>query len=350
MLDLTRPPPDRPASATRRIELHSRITVDPKTGYSPELKARVEAEIARARTFEPLAAAASQPARKLRRKDVSPMRCYTTQPPARDYVLPGLPRGKVGSIVSPGGLGKSMIALLMSHCIAGGLDLLGLGNLTKGKVAYLSGEDGEDIMHERLHSIGARLNVVDREECDKNFSPIDLTESDPDLMDVLNPEGGFVQELEQIAGENRLLFLDTLRSFHRAKENDDEKMAELVGHFRAIAARTKCAIVFLHHSNKALAVSGQGDLQQAARGSSVLTDNVRWQGYLVGMTTEESKKLSLSAGGQPIGEDGRTYYVRFGLSKINYGAPLDEIWYRRGMGGVLEPVKLCATVSPESVT
>jgi len=91
-----------------------------------------------------------------------------------------------------------------------------------------------------------------------------LTESDPDLMDVLNPEGGFVQELEQIAGENRLLFLDTLRSFHRAKENDDEKMAELVGHFRAIAARTKCAIVFLHHSNKALAVSGQGDLQQAA--------------------------------------------------------------------------------------
>ena len=43
------------------------ITIDPKTGYSPELKARVEAEIARGKTFEPLAAAASQPARKLRR-------------------------------------------------------------------------------------------------------------------------------------------------------------------------------------------------------------------------------------------------------------------------------------------
>ena len=51
MLDLTRPPPDCPASATRRVELHSRITVDPKTGYSPELKARVEAEIARGKTF-----------------------------------------------------------------------------------------------------------------------------------------------------------------------------------------------------------------------------------------------------------------------------------------------------------
>ena len=37
------------------------ITIDPKTGYSPELKARVEAEIARGKTFEPLAAAASQP-------------------------------------------------------------------------------------------------------------------------------------------------------------------------------------------------------------------------------------------------------------------------------------------------
>jgi len=318
------------------------ITVDPKTGYSPELKARVEAAIARGKTFGPLAPVVKP---QLRMKNVRPLTCYETPPPARDYVLPGLPRGKVGSIVSPGGLGKSMIALLMGHCIAGGLDLLGLGNLAKGKVAYLSGEDGEDIMHERLHSIGARLNVVDREECDKNFNPIDLTENEPELINLLDPESEFIKALEQIASENRLVFLDTLRSFHSGAENDDKEMSVLIGHFRAIAARTKCAIVFLHHSNKALAVSGQGDLQQAARGSSVLTDNVRWQGYLVGMTTEESKKLSLSAGGQPIGEDDRSYYVRFGLSKINYGMAPAEVWYRRGMGGVLEPVKLCATVS-----
>jgi len=81
------------------------ITVDPKTGYSPELKARVEAEIARAKTFEPLAAA--DPDADLAwlvsdKDDVDVGYRFETPPPDLDFVWPGFLAGSVGALVAPG--------------------------------------------------------------------------------------------------------------------------------------------------------------------------------------------------------------------------------------------------------
>ena len=263
------------------------------------------------------------------------LECYETEPKSRDYVLPGMTPGTVGSIVSPGGQGKSILALMLAHLIAGGVDLLDFGTFPMGRVVYLSAEDSKDIIHERLYHIGSKLDTRQRESCSEWIYAEDLTKVTPDLI---NGElaGEWRKEVERLAGESRLLILDTLRSFHSADENNSQTMAVLIGHLRAIAARTECAIIFLHHSSKALAVSGQGDLQQASRGSSVLTDNIRWQSYLAGMTNEESEKLS-ETDGLPIRED-KGYYVKFGISKQNYGSPFPERWFKRGKGGILEPV------------
>jgi len=58
------------------------------------------------------------------------------------------------------------------------------------------------------------------------------------------------------------------------------------------------------------------------------------------MTNTEAKSLSASASGrEPIG-DRRGFYIRFGVSKQNYGSPLADQWYERGDGGILLPVKL----------
>jgi len=267
------------------------------------------------------------------------LKCYQTEPQPRDYVLPGMMPGTVGSIVSPGGQGKSILALMLAHLVAGGTDLLNLGTFPTGRVIYLSAEDSEDIIHERLHCIGSKLDTGQREKCSRWIHAEDLTKITPDLINgELAKE--WRKEVERLASQSRLLLLDTLRSFHSADENNSQAMAVLIGHLRAIAARTGCSIIFLHHSSKALAVNGQGDLQQASRGSSVLTDNIRWQAYLAGMTNEESEKLA-DYDGQPIAED-RGYYVRFGISKQNYGSPFTEKWFRRGKGGILEPVSLSA--------
>lgn len=266
------------------------------------------------------------------------MRCYSIAPKPREYVLPGLIPGTVGSIVSPGGQGKSMLALMLAHHVAGGVDLLDFGKFHTGPVAYLSAEDSEDILHERLHELGTRMDEDQREACAAALTVDDLTKQTPDLLNGDHAEK-WRKAVEDLAQNSRLLFLDTLRSFHSGDENDSRAMAVLIGHIRAIAARTGCAVVFLHHTSKSLAVSGQGDLQQASRGSSVLTDNIRWQAYLAGMTEEESKRLTVRQDGQPIGEE-KGYFVRFGISKQNYGAPFNEKWFQRGKGGILEPVTL----------
>lgn len=262
------------------------------------------------------------------------MGCYSTLPKPREYVLPGLLPGIVGSLVSPGGAGKSFLALTLAHCVAGRLDLLGLGSFHQGRVVYLSAEDGGDILHERLHAIGGKLSQEQREACAENLVIEDLTKHTPDLL-APPQQGGdsWLAAVERLATGSRLLFLDTLRSFHGGDENDGNQMAILVGHIRAMAARTGCAIVFLHHASKAAAMAGQGDVQQASRGSSVLTDNIRWQTYLVGMTPDEAKTYGVE-------ESQRSYFVRFGISKQNYGSPLAERWFRKGPDGVPEPATL----------
>ncbi len=139
--------------------------------------------------------------------------------------------------------------------------------------------------------------------------------------------------LKRAAEGRRLMVLDTLRRFHIEEENASGPMAQVIGHMEAIAADTGCSIVFLHHSNKGAAMMGAGDQQQASRGSSVLVDNIRWQSYLSGMTQAEAEEWS-------VDRSQRGYFVRFGVSKANYGAPFQECWFRRHEGGILKPAVL----------
>lgn len=96
---------------------------------------------------------------------------------------------------------------------------------------------------------------------------------------------------------------------------------------------TGCSIVFLHHASKGAAMMGAGDQQKASRGSSVLVDNIRWQSYLSGMTADEAEEWG-------VDDSQRPYFVRYGVSKANYGAPFKDRWFRRHEGGVLKPAVL----------
>ncbi len=69
------------------------------------------------------------------------------------------------------------------------------------------------------------------------------------------------------------------------------------------------------------------------RSSSVLVDNIRWQSYLSSMTSAEAEEWG-------VDDDQRRFFVRFGVSKANYGAPFADRWFRRHDGGVLKPAVL----------
>ena len=256
------------------------------------------------------------------------MAAFTELPQPIDYVLPNMVAGTVGALVSPGGAGKSMLILQLAAQIAGGPDLLDVGEFPTGLVVYLPAEDPPTAIHHRLHALGVHLTVEQRQTVAGGLLIEPLIGKCPNIMAL-----GWFDALKRAAEGRRLMILDTLRRFHIEEENASGPMAQVIGCMEAIAADTGCAIVFLHHVNKGATMAGAGDQQQASRGSSVLVDNIRWQSYLSGMTQAEAEEWG-------VDEGQRGYFVRYGVSKANYGAPFQECWFRRHEGGVLKPAVL----------
>jgi len=256
------------------------------------------------------------------------MAAFTEPPQPIDYVLPNMVAGTVGALVSPGGAGKSMLILQLAAQIAGGPDLLEVGELPTGAVVYLPAEDPPAAIHHRLHALGAHIPAEQRQAVADGLLIEPLIGKCPNIMAC-----DWFDYLTRIAEGRRLMVLDTLRRFHIEEENASGPMAQVIGCMEAIAADTGCAIVFLHHASKGAAMAGAGDQQQASRGSSVLVDNIRWQSYLSGMTQAEAEEWG-------VDEGQRGFFVRYGVSKANYGAPFQECWFRRHEGGVLKPAVL----------
>jgi RecA-family ATPase len=255
-------------------------------------------------------------------------------PKPLDFVLPGLKSGTVGAIVSPGATGKTMLALQAAVTVASGTDTLNLAALgwtpTTGRVLFLSGEDPDDVLAERVHHIGQRLSPEQREALFDRLAIAPLMGYGPNLMST-----PWQDWLATETANTRLIVIDTLRRFHRLDENDGGQMAGLLAYLEQICRENSTTILFLHHTSKAGALS---DAQQASRGSSVLTDNARFQANLVTMTPNQAEEWG-------VDESCRRHFVRLSFAKINYSAPIRDYWFRRREGGVLEPAMLDRPIS-----
>lgn len=253
------------------------------------------------------------------------------EPAPLDFVLPGYVSGSVGSIVAAGATGKTMLALQIAVHVSGGEDTLALEGVagwkpTSGRVLYLSGEDPADVIAGRIHAIGTYMPDADaRARTAENLRIAPLVGYGARI-----DQGIWRAWIEKEATDARLVVIDTLRRFHGQDENDGGAMAELLAHLEHICRASRASIVFLHHVSKASALNGGAGEQQASRGSSVLTDNVRWQSNLATMSEKEAK-----AAGVP--DDVRRRFVRLGFPKMNYGPPVADLWFQRERGGVLRP-------------
>ena len=88
-----------------------------------------------------------------------------------------------------------------------------------------------------------------------------------------------------------------------------------------------------HHSNKGGQQHGAGGNQSSARGSSALTDGVRWQMNMWKMSKEEAQEMH-------VPDDVRWKYVALTMAKAN-NIPMDTVtWLERGEGGVLGPASV----------
>ncbi|HBN8277938.1 TPA: AAA family ATPase [Pseudomonas aeruginosa] len=264
---------------------------------------------------------------------------FENPPPDLDFIWPGFLAGTVGALVAPGATGKSFwtleAAMAIACSVAGG-DVVNLRPQHTGRVVYLAGEDPETALIRRVHAIGQHLNPSAREAIAENLVLLPIMGAMLNIMD----ERSRTRVIEFCTGA-RLIVLDTLSRIHSLDENSNGDMARLIATLEHIAASTGASVLYLHHVSKGSAREGLSDQQQAARGASALIDNARWCGFVTRMTEDEARHLSdRTYDRQPIGNDRRGFFVRFGVSKQNYDAtPLDQ-WYERRDGGVLVPVEL----------
>lgn len=271
-------------------------------------------------------------------------KALTDARPVLDLVLPGLPVGTVGNLVAPGATGKTQFLLQLA--VARSLGLPSLGGLFPAaepeNVLFLAAEEQEVVMRQRLHDVTAWLVeeglFPTRERADivhalnERLKIFPLTGHDVCLLS----DGDYTEVLgriAQLAQGNRLIIADPLRRFHDGDENDSGAMTRLVQGFERVAMSARAAVLLAHHTNKAATLGGQGEIQQAARGSSALTDGVRWQANLTAMQPKTAADLGLVA-------DEAKFLVRFDISKSNYGAPQSPCWLRRLQGGVLTKTTL----------
>lgn len=263
---------------------------------------------------------------------------FENEPPALQFVLPGLLKGTVGALVAPGASGKSFLALEIAASIAatpfnGALfDGFGINPKGRGGVLYLALEDPAVVLQRRLHAMGQHIPPAHRAALAFNLHIEPLLGHGLDLMNDLHL--GWI--IQQAAGR-QLIVIDTLSRAHQMDENSNGDMSLLLRRLEAVGAQSGAAVLFVHHISKGASRDAQGADQFAARGASVLVENARYVSYLAKMTEKECEKWSERMDGQPLHSDRATSYVRWGVSKQNYDVTPDEKWFKRSEGGVLLP-------------
>jgi RecA-family ATPase len=298
-------------------------------------------------------------------------------PPARPLVklpsgAPWLPRGKVGMLAAPGGVGKSQALIQLALCVACGPDSerkwLGHFDIppeARGPVVLALGEEGQRDCHRRIRHVVDGLGYTD-DECEavrRNLYTLPLAGRPSALLDDPGrlvrslrdtyPQGPPQHELkrasightEQVATWRKLLeappggdegrewktiILDPASRFIGPEAEQDNAVAtrfvEILEDWALTAFGDQDvgpSVLFSHHVKKSSTDSPKALLhdQGAARGSSGLTDGVRWQ---ANMAVHEFK------------EHGETSdVVGLNVVKSNNGPPGDKTFLKRTKHGVL---------------
>jgi hypothetical protein len=254
-------------------------------------------------------------------------KCIETPPPALDFVIPGLVSGTVGSIVGTGGTGKSWFALQIAAAVAGA-DTLATAPAT-GRVLYVASEDPPSVLHQRIHTLAARLNQSQRDMLCEYLNVWPTLGTSGDLLDA----GQTAADIARRGEGCRLIVLDTLSRWHTGDENARADAARVMRRLEQIAKHTGAAALFIHHTSKAATLDGQGSTQQAARGSSVWIDEARYCVTMARCSASEAEDFR-------IDDDLRGFFVKTTVAKSNYVPPQPPRWLRRGEGGLLEPVEM----------
>lgn len=219
--------------------------------------------------------------------------------PPREWVYGrALCRQIVSGIVSPGGVGKSSLAMVDALAMVTGRKLLHhwVPNGDGYRVWYWCGEDPMDELHRRLMAaclhyeisaddIGSRLFVDSGRE-----QPIEIVSLAPNGMAVAMPvKDVLIRQMKE--RQIDVLIIDPFVTCHGVSENSNEQINVVVSAWRDVAHQANAAIELVHHANKA----GSGDSIKDGRGASAFADGIRGGRVLAPLSFEDGEKMGLTA-------------------------------------------------------
>lgn len=248
--------------------------------------------------------------------------------PPRPWVLTRLlMRGQVSVLIGPGGAGKSLASLSIAAHLAMGLPFLDYKpKYGAAKSIVYDEEDDVAEMSRRLWAIchafrfsfddvRNRIILLSRRELG-----LRVTIGDPPQINVEH-----VTALGQAAAapDVGLVVAGPLVSLHSVSEDDNVKMAFIMGIWRELAEAANVAILLGHHVSKPSGTHSRAGDAYAARGAGAIVNSARFAHTLYTPTADECEQFGIRA------ED-RFDYARFDDAKMNHARQSGRAnWFRR---------------------
>jgi hypothetical protein len=216
-----------------------------------------------------------------------------------------LVRGELTVIGSPGGAGKSSLAIGIAICASTGRELLGEKIRGHGlKALVINGEDSTDEIRRRLYAFSLAHGIAERDlhgltavgADDAWVQRISFLKTNEKGISALNQDGldALRQALDTLLPD--IIVLDPLVSFCAGGNmNDNSVMSSVMRKLKEIAAQYECAMLIVHHTRK----GGDVGNVEAISGAAAITNLARRAIMPAPLTDDDIKKIGLPPSERP---------------------------------------------------
>lgn len=228
--------------------------------------------------------------------------CDPASIPPREWVYDThLIRKFVSLTVSPGGLGKSSLALVEALSMVVNRPLLDDARIHEPdlRVWYWNGEDPQEETRRRVMAACKHYGISSADLGGRLFT--DSGRDMPLLLGHIDREGiqlddTLFQKIEQTMIENRIdvFMADPFVSAHRLGENDNNAIDALIKRLGKLADVTNAAVEIVHHVRKPNSTQAETDVNDA-RGASALIGGVRSARVLNVMSEDIASAASVNS-------------------------------------------------------
>lgn len=214
-----------------------------------------------------------------------------------------IPAGHVTVLTGHGGVGKSLVSIMLLVSMATGRPLFGVPT-RRCKVALFSGEDGAELLLHRLLWVCQGLEI-DAAELDGCVHVLDATEGDPTLFAEVSVDGRRIgtttathADLAQYIAEHgiELVIIDNMSDTYDANEIERPKVRAFMRSLVLLRQDSRMTVVLLAHVDKGTA-RGERSGSESYSGSTALHNSARSRLYLArdkdGALTLEQQKNNI---------------------------------------------------------